>query len=715
MDFTWYPTYPSTTAAVKFTNTSSESGTYVWDFGDGTATPMVPINFSDSWVRSYGTVNRDSNNNAILVGNTAATMLYNRINTILFPAGSYIVVQYRSTEVHSQPENGSIHLDTYRTKNQFYRLTYDMQPHTCAARQAFEQETNSIRLSSSTMYSLLIDKIYLVNANISTDTVSHTYSAEGNYTVTLFNIDTGEKLQKTITVSNTASLIAASAEVSTTVLISSPKKTYAINTPLNFRIFNISCGVNSSYFYYSYIVTNTTTGVSVSNTEVGIALNGRTTLDPINISFTPASLGDYQVVFTMRNDVGSTITPTFQFKVIAIPSLSVDFTWTKHSGNDVYKNKTFTITPVITASSGLPIASVNWSFSPYPAYVADSGSSKDVQINTATTVTILVKSSLDNGLQASKSYTITPIDEAPVPISVNFSASPTLGYSPQIVTFSPVISTTSTKPYTVTFAYKAQGDTNYTSFHTGMAPFTYTFNKGVYSIKATASYDDGSASYEKELTNYLTVLDAQVPINMSFLATPEIAYLDEVIRFTNLSTGPKFWYWDLGDGHTAITENVSNMYGTPAQIIGNHDNTLSPYTVTLKGSQYSQPPCDTEHAVSKTIRIINGLKPENLVASITISSVTGPEPLSVTITDYSIGSPDNVYVMWDYGNSSTVEHYDTTSGTIPKTFIHTYSEIGEYVISYQITRETPRGTESSTVRRTIDVVGNEKLMLYIGW
>jgi len=126
------------------------------------------------------------------------------------------------------------------------------------------------------------------------------------------------------------------------------------------------------------------------------------------------------------------------------------------------------------------------------------------------------------------------------------------------------------------------------------------------------------------------------------------------VSFTDTTTGASgflVWAWDFGDGKTSGLSDPVHTYTTPGT-----------YTVSLKVSNllFGQ---DTETKVD-----FIDVTPVPLTADFSASATQGTNPLSVTFTDMSTGTPPTAW-LWDFGDGgqSTMQNPTYVFGT-PGTF-----------------------------------------------
>jgi len=229
-----------------------------------------------------------------------------------------------------------------------------------------------------------------------------------------------------------------------------------------------------------------------------------------------------------------------------------------------------------------------------------------------------------------------------VPVTADFSATPTSGPAPLLVAFTNL----------------AAGDWSTVSWNFGdgatsiatSPSHTYSV-AGTYTVSLTVTGSGGTDTETK--TAYVTVYE---PVSANFSATPTSGVAPLAVIFTNLSTGD--WTtasWDFGDGATSTDANPSHTY-----------TVAGTYTVTLTVSGLGG--SDTEIKTSY-ITVYT-----SVFADFSAMPVSGVAPLSVSFTNLSTG--DWTTASWDFGDGAT----STLSNPS-----HTYSTAGTYTVTLTVT------------------------------
>ena len=149
----------------------------------------------------------------------------------------------------------------------------------------------------------------------------------------------------------------------------------------------------------------------------------------------------------------------------------------------------------------------------------------------------------------------------------------------------------------------------------------------------TASNANGSNALTK--TSYIAVSSVSNAPVSAFSASPTSGSAPLTVSFTDQSTGsPTSWKWTFGDGNTSTEKNPVHKY-----------NKTGLYSVTLTASN-----ANGSNALTKTsyIAVSNILNAP--VAAFSASPTSGNEPLTVSFTDQSTGSPTSW--KWTFGDGN---------------------------------------------------------------
>lgn len=139
--------------------------------------------------------------------------------------------------------------------------------------------------------------------------------------------------------------------------------------------------------------------------------------------------------------------------------------------------------------------------------------------------------------------------------SASFTASPTNGVAPVLVSF------TDTSSASVSNRFWNFGDGTTTNAPTGFIRHPYA-TSGVYTVTEIVSIPGGSLTNTQ--VNCITLKPP--PPSANFSATPVNGVTPVIVTFTDASSGIiTNWFWDLGDGNTTNTPTASmqHTYVTP--------------------------------------------------------------------------------------------------------------------------------------------------------
>jgi gliding motility-associated-like protein len=226
----------------------------------------------------------------------------------------------------------------------------------------------------------------------------------------------------------------------------------------------------------------------------------------------------------------------------------------------------------------------------------------------------------------------------------DFSASPTSGCAPLLVTFNDQ-STGNPTSWIWDFG-NGQLSTVKNPTISYSTPGTYTVRL---IVKDTSGIDDTIK------TNYITVFPSP---SASFAANLTTSCAPATIQFTDHSTAPQgssivSWSWNFGDGGTSTQQNPSYTYSN-----------VGFYTVSLQVT--SSTGCTSTAAIGRYIRIVNGIDAD---FAYSFPSTCRP-PFTIGFNDLSSG-PGNLSYNWNFGNgTSTLQNpYNTfpAAGTYPVT------------------------------------------------
>jgi PKD repeat protein len=252
----------------------------------------------------------------------------------------------------------------------------------------------------------------------------------------------------------------------------------------------------------------------------------------------------------------------------------------------------------------------------------------------------------------SKYITVNPVAdplEPPVPLPpvTNFSGTPISGDAPLTVTFTD-ISTNSPSSWNWSFGEDSlENATEQNPVHTFANP-------GIYTVSLNASNTDGSDT--KILTDYITISSVPIapqipepqipePLIPNFTGTPTSGPSPLSVQFNDTSTGlHDQWVWEFGDGNTSSKQNPMYVYNEPGS-----------YSVILNVGQTGGEQAtitQQDYVTVVTLLIPEPLNREQLIPNFTGMPTSGPAPLTIQFNDTSTGPHDQWEWNFGDGNSS---------------------------------------------------------------
>jgi len=207
------------------------------------------------------------------------------------------------------------------------------------------------------------------------------------------------------------------------------------------------------------------------------------------------------------------------------------------------------------------------------------------------------------------------------PIINNFTGEPVEGSAPLVVQFTHDI----TGPVTEYEWFFGEGGTS----SLPNPVYVYTI-LGTYSVTLNATGPGGTDSMTR--TDYITVLELQLPPSANFSATPLFGVMPLVVDFINISSGEvDSLFWEFGDGGFSTEINPTHVYQNSGL-----------YTISL--TVYGPYGTDTETKAD----FIEVIEPEEVIASFNVSGNHGCSPYTVTFINQSVGTIDSL--LWDFGD-----------------------------------------------------------------
>lgn len=201
--------------------------------------------------------------------------------------------------------------------------------------------------------------------------------------------------------------------------------------------------------------------------------------------------------------------------------------------------------------------------------------------------------------------------------------------------------------------------------------YTYT-DTGTYTVSLEATNPDSSNTTTK--TDYITVTsDIQPPV-ASFTGKPTYGKAPLTVKFNDTSTrSPTSWSWDFGDGTTATEQNPVHIYTTAEK-----------YTVSLTATNAGGSNTKTRN------EYITAQATPPPTANFYGKPTSGKAPLAVKFTDSSTGSPTGWY--WEFGDGTT----DTAQHPV-----HSFTAAGKYTVSLTASNAAGNTTKTRTEYITV--------------
>jgi parallel beta-helix repeat protein len=281
-------------------------------------------------------------------------------------------------------------------------------------------------------------------------------------------------------------------------------------------------------------------------------------------------------------------------------------------------------------------------------------------------ITLTVSRCQAEGCAASSTY-VDPIVVGP---HADFSAQPTAGPAPLLVTFTDLSTPNNTTSWT--WEYRLNGSLSWTQFSTIKDPMYQFETPGIYDINLTVTGIVGPDN-STEKYSYIDVRTPFVPV-ADFTAAPLSGVKPLRVQFTDLSTNnPTSWDWDFGD--TSLHSSNQNPF---------HDyQNPGTYTVTLIASNTG----GASAPVTKT----DYITVEGPQADFIASPRTGIKPLTVYFTDLSTNGPSS----WKWEYRTGANPYTVFATTQDSSF--TFPDPGMYDIRLTVDEAQPW---ANTVEKT---------------
>jgi len=254
------------------------------------------------------------------------------------------------------------------------------------------------------------------------------------------------------------------------------------------------------------------------------------------------------------------------------------------------------------------------------------------------------------------------------PVINDFTGQPVEGLAPLVVQFAQDI----TGPVTDFEWFFGDGGTS----SLPNPVYIYTI-QGTYSVSLTVTGPGGTDSMI--MTDYITVLELQIPPEANFYATPLQGLMPLEVDFINMSSGGvDSLFWEFGDGTASTEINPTHEYQNSGL-----------YTISL--TAYGPYGTDTETKVD----YIEVIEPEEVIASFDVSGNYGCSPYPVAFINQSAGIIDSL--LWDFGDGEI---------SVEENPSHTYEDAGvfEVILTVYGQINTAIDTEMITVESAEPVI-----------
>ncbi|MCI4668479.1 MAG: PKD domain-containing protein [Bacteroidia bacterium] len=445
---------------------------------------------------------------------------------------------------------------------------------------------------STTSYPVSLRKWYFGDGDSAINIINptHTYQADGNYTVTLITVDLNG----------------------------------CVDTMVKSDYIRLTHPVAQFTFDQAQVCPNIPVGVNFTDQSIAdhplAAWNwdfgDGTTSSQQNPSHSYSSAGSYQVILEVTNVLGCSDSDTFPTSITVLNPPVAAF----------QSNDSADCTPFSTSLTDISVAgdaAINtwrWDFGDGNTSFLQNPSHTYVNHGVFTAELLITDA---NGCQDSVSLDLESY-ELPQP---DFVANDSLGCSGLSFTFTD----RTTSPYLLTNWLWDFGDGNTSTLrnpnHTYMA-------EGSYTVTLTVT-DENGCSRSLIKNNYINLTRPQAEFTSDLTETCP----GTDISFSDLSTPDHpltNWEWNFGDGTTSTAQNPVHAYANPGI-----------YAVSLVVTNIYG--CTDTIVKNNYIRVLNGPTPQ-----FTMSDSAGCSPLTVNFTSTSVGNGASIVALrWDFGNGDS--------------------------------------------------------------
>ncbi len=593
-------TYVVNGLTVIFTNTSTNSTTYDWDFGDSQSSndPSPVHTYSEAGIY---TVKLTTTNDC---GTSTKTVIINTAPTADFEANvttgcAPLTVQFTNLSSSNaatyiwQFPGGSPSQSSLQNPTVVYMVSGTYSVSLTASNGAGAMTTTKINyitvqnLPSSTFTSTVSGlTVSFTNTSVNATTSSWTFGDGGTSTLTnpTHTYATGGTYTVVLTSGNICGTVV---NTQTVTLTSAPSAAFSATptsgcAPLTVQFNNLSTGGATSYNWQFPGGTPSTS----------------TAASPSVVYSTP---GTYSVTLTATNAAGnSTATQTNYITVYSGPTAA--FT-SSISGSTA----TFTNTTNVGTAPGA--TTYLWNFGDNSTNSTAANPTHTYTADGSYTVTLTATNSCGT-------TTFTQVVVIATPPTANFTATNTSGCAPLTVQFT---STSSANSQTYNWQFPGGNP----SSSTAQNPVVVYATAGTYSVTLTVS--NGTGSNTATQTNLVVVTTTPVT---AFTSTVALS----TATFTNTTTGATSYAWNFGDNQTSTLANPTHTYTA--------DGT---YTVVLTATNGCGSTTSTQTVVIATPP----------TANFTATNTSGCAPLTVQFTSTSSANAQTYNWQFPGGNPSS--------------------------------------------------------------
>jgi PKD repeat protein/outer membrane protein assembly factor BamB/pimeloyl-ACP methyl ester carboxylesterase len=224
---------------------------------------------------------------------------------------------------------------------------------------------------------------------------------------------------------------------------------------------------------------------------------------------------------------------------------------------------------------------------------------------------------------------------------------------------------------------------------TNTVSHTYSF-PGTYTISLTSGNEEGQETVTK--TEYIQVNPTGTAPVARFIAVPMIGYEQRAVRFSDRSTGtPLTWQWDFGDGSSSSEQNPSHAYTTSGRFV---------VTLTVFNNGGSSSYSSTVWMRPAKLSFPTYNSTSHVIVKPPILHNLGYSPISFFTMDKTFGSSPMTVQFTDMSfrsPSSWEWDFDDGETSTLQNPIHTYNIPGTYSVSLTVKNSIGESTTSRRV------------------